>query len=138
MWRLFFDERGQPHPSPTDPASDDLTRLLHRTIKKVTEDTESMNFNTAIAAMMTFVNEGDQGPGAPACHSEPFVLLLAPFTRRHIAEELWEALGSSGDARPLRAVAGLRRGAHSGADDRPAGAGGTARCAPRWITRGRR
>ena len=91
VWRLFFDEEGNLTVT-DDPASDDLTRLLHRTIKKVTEDTESMNFNTAIAAMMTFVNEVTKAPARPRAILEPFVLLLAPYAP-HIAEELWEALG---------------------------------------------
>ena len=90
-WRLFFDEQGN-FTVTDDPAPDALMRLLHRTIKKVSQDTEAMDFNTAIAAMMTFVNEVTKAPTRPRAILEPFVLLLAPYAP-HLAEELWEALG---------------------------------------------
>ncbi len=68
-------------------------RLLHQTIKKVTEDIEAMNFNTAISAMMVFVNgfSGENKP-LPREAAEKFTLLLAPFAP-HVGEELWERLG---------------------------------------------
>ena len=68
--------------------------LLHHTIKKVTEDIESLSFNTAIACLMSFVNEvyGQKQIGVEAASS--FVLLLAPFAP-HLAEELWELLGNT-------------------------------------------
>lgn len=90
-WRLFFDEQGN-FTVTDDPAPDALMRLLHRTIKKVSQDTEAMDFNTAIAAMMTFVNEVTKSPVRPRSVLEPFVLLLSPYAP-HLAEELWEALG---------------------------------------------
>jgi len=73
--------------------SDEPTlRLLHQTIKKVGDDIESFGFNTAISAMMIFVNHlGKQGV-RPKSVVEKFVLILAPFAP-HIAEELWEKLG---------------------------------------------
>ena len=66
--------------------------LLHSTIKKVTEDIEKLSFNTAIACLMSFVNEvyNSKQIGAEAASS--FVLLLSPFAP-HITEELWELLG---------------------------------------------
>src|SRR5207249_1339050 len=66
--------------------------VLHQTIKKVTEDTEHLRFNTAIAAMMKFVNHVTGLEVWPRSVLEPFVLLLAPYAP-HVAEELWRALG---------------------------------------------
>jgi leucyl-tRNA synthetase len=70
----------------------ELQRVLHKTIKKVTEDTESLEFNTAIAQMMIFVNEVFKQDVLHRALWEPFVLLLAPYAP-HIAEEMWEKLG---------------------------------------------
>ena len=67
-------------------------KVLHATIKKVTEDTDTLNFNTAISQMMIFVNEFSKLPEMPRAAAEPFVKLLAPYAP-HIAEELWEILG---------------------------------------------
>jgi len=66
---------------------------LHRTIRKVTADTEALQYNTAIAAMMEYVNElREQGAGSSEL-LEPLVIMLAPYAP-HIAEELWEVLGN--------------------------------------------
>ncbi len=66
---------------------------LHRTIRKVTADTEALQYNTAIAAMMEYVNElREQGAGSSKL-LEPLVIMLAPYAP-HIAEELWEVLGN--------------------------------------------
>lgn len=79
--------------------SDDLKRALHKAIKKVSEDLDKMNFNTAIAALMECVNElykikADKGYDAVEWQwaLETLQQLLAPFAP-HIAEELWEQLG---------------------------------------------
>jgi leucyl-tRNA synthetase len=65
---------------------------LHRTIRKVTADTEALQYNTAIAAMMEYVNEmREQGAGSREL-LEPLVIMLAPYAP-HIAEELWAVLG---------------------------------------------
>ena len=69
-------------------------KLLHATIKKVTEDTETLNFNTAISQMMIFVNEFSKLDAMPRAAAEPFVKLIAPYAP-HIAEELWEILGNA-------------------------------------------
>ncbi|MFI5206603.1 MAG: leucine--tRNA ligase [Gemmatimonadales bacterium] len=70
---------------------DALTRLMHRTIQKVTRDTESLDYNTAISAMMEYVNALKAGaPGIELV--EPLVLMLAPYAP-HFAEECWERLG---------------------------------------------
>jgi leucyl-tRNA synthetase len=66
---------------------------LHKTIKKVTEDTEALRFNTAIAAMMEFNNHlTGLADARPKKVLDTFVLLLAPYAP-HIAEELWQVLG---------------------------------------------
>ena len=67
-------------------------RALHQTIAKVTEDIESLRFNTAISALMELVNAAYKWPSVPRAIAEPFVLLLAPLAP-HVAEELWQRLG---------------------------------------------
>jgi leucyl-tRNA synthetase len=93
VWRLIVNEDGALSPAVTDasPETEHL-RLLHRTIKKVTDDLEELRFNTAIAQMMVFTNEMTKLDRRPRALLESFVLLLAPFAP-HIGEELWERLG---------------------------------------------
>ena len=79
----------------TATGSDAFNRTWHRTIKKVTEDYESLRFNTAISQMMIFVNEAYKAERLPRKAMEDFVQLLAPIAP-HIGEELWERLGHSG------------------------------------------
>jgi len=73
-------------------ASEQTLRLLHQTIKKVGDDIETFDFNTAISAMMIFVNHLSKQPVRPKSVIEKFVLILSPFAP-HIAEELWQRLG---------------------------------------------
>ena len=99
VWRIVVDDAAEElrlNPSVQDMEPDRETlRLLHRTIKKVTEDTEAMRFNTAIAAMMELSNHLTSKVSVrPRSVIEPFVLLLSPYAP-HIAEELWRALGHS-------------------------------------------
>jgi leucyl-tRNA synthetase len=68
-------------------------RMLHKTIKAVTNDLEQMSFNTAIARMMEFTNFFLKEEVRPKSAMERFVLLLAPFAP-HMAEELWHVLGN--------------------------------------------
>ncbi|HQF72436.1 MAG TPA: leucine--tRNA ligase [Treponemataceae bacterium] len=74
------------------PQAEQITRLLHKTIKKVTDDTASLNFNTAISQMMIFINELAKSDSIPRAVWSAFVLLIAPYAP-HLAEELWERLG---------------------------------------------
>jgi len=78
-------------------ADADVTRreehLLHRTIKNVGERIETMKFNTAIAELMTWVNEVKDLDAVPRCHFEGFLKLLSPFAP-HVASELWHRLGN--------------------------------------------
>ncbi len=70
----------------------DQLRILHQTIDRVTNDIEELRMNTAIAALMEFVNAAFKWEEVPRKVAEPFVLLLAPFAP-HIAEELWSRFG---------------------------------------------
>jgi leucyl-tRNA synthetase len=95
-WRMIVDDRSErlqlSEAVRTGEPTDDQTRMLHRTIMEVTQDTERMQFNTAIARMMEFVNYFTKQATRPKSALEQFVLLLSPFAP-HIAEELWQVLG---------------------------------------------
>ncbi len=75
-----------------EPISADLEKLLHKTIKKVSNDTSTLNFNTAISQMMIFSNELAKFERIPRAAWEPLVLLIAPYAP-HLGEELWSRLG---------------------------------------------
>lgn len=94
FWRLVVhDETGGLHANIQDVAPDKKQLfVLHKTIKKVTEDIEALQFNTAISAMMEFLNAALKWDVVPQSAVEDAVLLLAPFAP-HIAEELWQRLG---------------------------------------------
>ncbi|MCX5637678.1 MAG: leucine--tRNA ligase [Planctomycetota bacterium] len=94
VWRIVVDETtGRLDEGVKDDQPDEATlRLLHQTIKKVGSDIETFGFNTAISAMMIFVNHLIKQPTKPKSVIEKFVLILAPFAP-HIAEDLWEKLG---------------------------------------------
>src|SRR5207245_4324210 len=73
----------------------DVERKLHQTIRKVTADTESLDYNTAIAAMMEYVNLLRETGNGKREALEPLVVMLAPYAP-HLAEELWVVLGHTG------------------------------------------
>jgi leucyl-tRNA synthetase len=76
-----------------DPAPGaEFVKLLNKTVKKVTGDTATLNFNTAISAMMIYANELGKLESIPRSLWEPLVLMLAPYAP-HLAEELWEEAG---------------------------------------------
>jgi leucyl-tRNA synthetase len=93
-WRTVVDEDTGELAKAIQKAQPDeeTVRLLHQTIRKVGGDIETFGFNTAISAMMIFVNHLARQEVRPRSVVEPFVLLLAPFAP-HIAEELWQRLG---------------------------------------------
>lgn len=70
----------------------ELDKLMNKTIKKVSQDTETLNFNTAISQMMVFVNELNRLETVPKKTLEILALLMSPYTP-HIAEEMWSLLG---------------------------------------------
>jgi leucyl-tRNA synthetase len=86
-WRLATENEV----TDAEPSREQL-RTLHTAIKKVTEDIDGLRFNTAIAAMMEFVNDANKWDTVPKAVLEDFVLLLAPFAP-HLGEELWQRLG---------------------------------------------
>ena len=95
-WRMIVDERADEvslHPAISDdePDSEQL-KVLHHTIKVVTQDIEKLSLNTAISRLMEFTNAVGQADPRPRSLMEPFVLMLAPFAP-HLAEELWCLLG---------------------------------------------
>jgi len=94
VWRAIIDEEtGELDEMIQEAKADEATlRLLNQTIKKVGYDIETFGFNTAISAMMIFVNHLGKQTVRPKAVVEKFVLILAPFAP-HIAEELWEKLG---------------------------------------------
>lgn len=75
--------------------SDAVLNKLHKTIKKVSEDIESMKYNTAIASMMELVNEINKEGRITRENYEMLLKILSPFAP-HICEELWEYLGNKG------------------------------------------
>ena len=117
VWRLFVDEQAETefeqrlttdpqrglewlkeirlHSAiqDTSPTRDQL-KALHACTKKVTEDLDGLRFNTAISAMMVFVNEATGWTNRPRSIMRDFLILLQPFAP-HIAEELFSKLGPS-------------------------------------------
>ena len=118
VWRLFADEKSetayeQAETTTKEQSNQELLDLilldgaitdaaatpaqlkaLHACIKKVTEDLDAMRFNTAISAMMVFVNEAMTWQNKPFAVMKTFLQLLAPFAP-HLAEELWQKLHST-------------------------------------------
>ena len=94
VWRLMVDEAGRLSSAVVDSVPPvEQQRILHQTIKKVTEDIEHLRFNTAISQMMVFTNEMTKLPQRPRTLIEPFLLLLSPFAP-HLTEELWSIIGN--------------------------------------------
>jgi leucyl-tRNA synthetase len=83
--------------SSTDrPLEAEVEQKMHATIKKVTEDLEALSYNTAVAAMMEYLNVLRSGGRTPERAAvAPLVRLVAPFAP-HMAEELWERMGGEG------------------------------------------
>jgi leucyl-tRNA synthetase len=118
VWRVFVDEASETEFEQAETASAEASRdqllglirlspaiqpvppttvqrkALHACIKKVTEDLDGMRFNTAISAMMVFVNEAMTWEIQPVEVLRGFLLLLQPFAP-HLAEELWTRLAGA-------------------------------------------
>jgi leucyl-tRNA synthetase len=92
LWSSVIDAtaRGQDVSARPDPA---VMRNLHQTIKKVSEDLPALSYNTAVAAMMEYMNVVRLAErSVHRAEIEPLVQLVAPFAP-HVAEDLWERLG---------------------------------------------
>jgi leucyl-tRNA synthetase len=135
VWRLFVDENSetefeQAETTATEaqrhgellklikldaaikevPATPAQLKTLHACIKKVTEDLDSLRFNTAISALMVFVNDAITWETKPLVVLRDFLILLQPFAP-HLAEELWEKLSTVHSPQPARtADSGPRTG----------------------------
>jgi leucyl-tRNA synthetase len=102
VYRLFFNDEGNKFSDAALTLDDQ--KILHQTIKKVTDDIEGMRFNTAISQMMVFVNHFTAHE-RPSRHAlKPFAQLLAPFAP-HLAEECWAALHETSQDKPLLSYA---------------------------------
>ncbi|MDB5251579.1 MAG: leucyl-tRNA synthetase [Flaviaesturariibacter sp.] len=93
LWRLFYNEAGLQ--VTVDAATPAELKVLHKTIKKIGEDTERFSFNTSVSAFMVCVNELTDLKCTKRVVLEPLLVILAPYAP-HIAEELWHALGNEG------------------------------------------
>ncbi|MFH0959288.1 MAG: class I tRNA ligase family protein, partial [Pseudomonadota bacterium] len=76
----------------SDQESEEVTRELHKTIKKVTSDIEEMKYNTAVSQMMILVNQMQVAEYVSKDTFEKFLIIFAPFAP-HLAEELWQMIG---------------------------------------------
>ncbi|TWU02631.1 leucine--tRNA ligase [Stieleria varia] len=98
VWRMVVDDREDEFTLQSaltdEPCDDEQNRVLNLTIKKVTEDTDAMSFNTAIARMMEFTNHFTRCEQRPKSAMRTFLILLSPYAP-HLAEELWRALGGT-------------------------------------------
>ncbi|PCF75261.1 leucine--tRNA ligase [Staphylococcus delphini] len=92
VWRLFVTEDGQLTDKVVEGDTPALQTVYHQTVKKVTEDFESLSFNTAISQLMVFINECYKADTISKAYAEGFVKMLAPIAP-HIGEELWSILG---------------------------------------------
>jgi leucyl-tRNA synthetase len=98
VWRLFMTENQagnwelSARIKDVDPTGAE-TKITHATIKKVTEDIESLSFNTAISQMMIFVNAFTNAEALPSSAMRRFLVLLNPFAP-HLTSELWEKLNA--------------------------------------------
>jgi leucyl-tRNA synthetase len=94
LWRNFVDEETGRLRVTDELPTTELRRLLHKTIKKVSDDMDRMSFNTAIAALIELNNELVSQQSIPQEVARAMTLLLSPLAP-HVAEELWERQGNS-------------------------------------------
>jgi leucyl-tRNA synthetase len=93
LWRLFYDEvKGKVWTE--EKATPAELKVLHRTIKKIEEDTERFSFNTGVSAFMVCVNDLIELKCNKKEILEPLLILLTPYAP-HVSEELWHLLGNT-------------------------------------------
>ncbi|AKP66827.1 leucine--tRNA ligase [Companilactobacillus ginsenosidimutans] len=98
VWRLFInndDDNTVRDDFLSDKNDGKLDKVYNETVKKVTEDFDSLHFNTAISQIMVFVNEANKVDSMPKEYAEGLVKLLAPIAP-HMMEELWSKFGNDG------------------------------------------
>jgi leucyl-tRNA synthetase len=95
FWRLFHNNAQENFNVSLDSPSKAEYKILHKTIKKISEDIDNFSFNTSVSAFMVCVNELQDLQCNKKEILEPLVVLLSPFAP-HIAEELWLLCGNNG------------------------------------------
>jgi len=95
FWRLFNDSDNNFLVSDEAPTAAEL-KVLHKTIKKIQDDTERISFNTAVSSFMICVNELTELKCNKRAILNELVILVSPYAP-HIAEELWQLLGNTGN-----------------------------------------
>ena len=90
VWRLAHEAVA----APDGPVVPEVMTKLHQTIRKVTADTQSLSYNTAIAAMMEYVNLVQEKSAASKTTMRRLIIMLAPYAP-HFSEELWQRLGGT-------------------------------------------
>jgi len=96
VWRLLVTEDGALADKVVLTNNNNLDKIYHATVKKVTEDYETLGFNTAISQMMTFINEAYKQDEIFIDYVRGFIQLLNPIAP-HMTEEIWTLLGTSGE-----------------------------------------
>ncbi|OSP20477.1 leucine--tRNA ligase [Staphylococcus agnetis] len=92
IWRLLVTDQHQLSAKVVNEETPELQKSYHQTVKKVTEDFETLNFNTAISQLMVFINDCYKADKINKSYIEGFVKMLAPIAP-HLGEELWSILG---------------------------------------------
>lgn len=96
VWKKFVDDDGNLHKNIIQPPQEnekaEIEKWTHQLIKKVTHDIETMGFNTAISALMIYLNHISSKESIGKENAQNFILMLSPFAP-HISEELWNMIG---------------------------------------------
>ena len=92
IWRLLVTDQHQLSAKVVNEETPELQKSYHQTVKKVTEDFETLNFNTAISQLMVFINDCYKVDKINKSYIDGFVKMLAPIAP-HLGEELWSILG---------------------------------------------
>ena len=92
VWRLIITDENSINKKIVDSNNHSLDKVYNQTVKKVTEDFDTLSFNTAISQLMVFINECYKTNEVYKPYIEGFVKMLSPIAP-HIGEELWDRLG---------------------------------------------